>query len=494
MTDTPLNPATPPARGEVLYLRLAQTLAQGIRTGALRRGERLSSVRDLARQHGVSLATVTQALRTLEDARLVQARPRSGYFVLARPKPLPEPQAATTLAPPVLVARAARSDLVLRLAEDPAYRSFGAACPSPALFDMQRVRRALARAVQQHADSLVHYRLGGGAVELRRAVARHALRLGSAVDWQQLVITNSCLEALVLALRAVTQPGDTVAIESPTYFGFLEILEHLHLKALEVPSHPRTGISIDALQLALERGQVRAVLAVPTLSNPLGSTMPAPERKRLAQLLATHQVPMIEDVLCNDLAEQEDRRRSVHSFDPSGHVMMCGSFTKTIAPGIRLGWLDAGRWAEPVARMKAATSGGQATVLELALAELLQQPGLESHYRRLRATIAARIDEAHRIIRTSFPAGTRVTDPPGGYILWLELPLPVDTTVLFEQALAERICFAPGAMFSPNERYAHCLRLGVGGRWDDEQRRALRRLGELAGALCSSAPAAAGGG
>ena len=465
---------------DILYLRLADTIAGTIRSGALARGERVPSVRELARQQGVSLATVVQAYRTLEDARLIEARPRSGYFVAARPARLPEPETSRPPKASVKVDVSSLAAEVMRMAADPSVRSFGAACPTADLFSEERVRRAVSRAVQRHRSTLCQYPLGQGDESLRRAIARHALRLDCRLDPADIIVTNSCLEAITLCLRAVTKPGDVVALESPCYFGFLEILENLHLRALEIPTHPRNGLSLDALQLALDTQPVKAVLVVPTLSNPVGATLPPAERRRLAEMVAAKGIPLIEDILYNDLAEHEDRRRAVKAHDTGGHVMVCGSFSKTIAPGLRLGWVEAGRWGTQVQRLKAATSGGQATVLERAMADLLSQPGNEAGYRQLRATIAARVDQARDLIAAHFPRGTKVTDPPGGFILWVELPGGVDSMQLFRRCLDEKICIAPGTMFSATDRYRHCVRLGVGGRWDEGQRNALRRVGEIA--------------
>jgi DNA-binding transcriptional MocR family regulator len=466
-----------------LYLQIAETIGHSIRAGTLERGARVPSVRETARRHGVSVSTAVQAYRSLEDAQLIEARPRSGYFVAARPPRLPEPGVSQ---PPQRALAVEIGDVaaeVLRLVHDPQCLSFGAACPGTELFDNERVRRTVNRAVQRHRALLTHYPSGPGQEALRRAVARHALAMGCTLDAQRIVISNGCLESITLGLRAVTRPGDTVALESPTYFGFLEILQNLHLRALEIPTHPRSGLSLDALQLALDTQPVRAVLAVPTLSNPLGSCMPLADRRRLAQMMAAHDIPLIEDAIYNDLAEQDDKRRAVKSFDASGHVMLCGSFSKTLAPGLRLGWIEGGRWHEKVRRLKAATSGGQTAVLELALAELLAQPGHEAAYRQLRSTIALRVDQARRLIAQHFPRGTRVTDPPGGFILWVELPAALDAYALYQACLAEHICIAPGALFSATDRYRHCIRLGVGGRWDDAQRQALVRVGEIANAL-----------
>ena len=468
-----------------LYLQLAQTIANAIRAGTLTAGERVPSVREMARQEGVSTSTVIQAYRSLEDAHLIEARPRSGYFVAARPAGLSQPETSRPPPDSLPVDVSSLTVQVLRLANDPHHISFGAACPSADLFSQDRVRRAVNRAAQRNRRSLCHYPIGKGEETLRRAVARHGMRMGCQLDARNIVITNGCIEAITLCLRAVTQPGDIVALESPTYFGFLAILESLHLRALEIPTHPRNGISLDALQLAFDTQPIKAVLMVPTLSNPVASTLSLANRARLAAMVARHDVPLIEDVLYNDLAEHDDMRRAVKSFDTTGHVMVCGSFSKTVAPGIRLGWVEAGRWQAKVSLLKATTSGAQTAVLELAMADLLTQPGTEAGFRQLRATIAARVDEAGCIIAQSFPPGTRVTDPPGGFILWVELPPEVDSIELFKACLAERIVFAPGTMFSATDRYRHCIRLGVGGRWDHVQREGLRRIGAIASEMVS---------
>jgi len=470
-------------RSQILYLQIAESIAVPIRAGTLARGERIPSVRELARRHSVSSGTVLQAYRMLEDSRLIEARPRSGYFVAARPPRPPEPEASSPPASSMAVDVSSLAARVMHLAYDPACVSFGAACPSSDLFSQERVRRAVGRAAQRHRATLTQYTIGPGDESLRRAIARHALRMGCQLDARDVVVTNSCLESITLCLRSVTEPGDVVALESPTLFSFLEILQNLHLRALEIPTHPRTGLSIDALQLALDTQPVKAVLTVPTLSNPIGATMPVAERRRLAQMVAERRVPLIEDVLYNDLAEDDERRRAVRSFDTTGHVMICGSFSKTVAPGLRLGWVDPGRFGTNLARLKQATSGSQSVILERALADLLTQPGVEAGYRHMRATLAARMDEARGSIAEHFPKGTRVTNPAGGLILWTELPSGIDSLALFRACLAENIVIAPGTMFSATNHFRHCIRLGVGGIWDDAHRRALRRVGSLAAQL-----------
>ncbi|WP_370681107.1 PLP-dependent aminotransferase family protein [Comamonas sp. GB3 AK4-5] len=463
-----------------LYLQIAEPLAQCIRQGTLARGDKLPSVRALARQHGVAQATVVQALHWLEDAQLITARPRSGFYVAPRPVALPEPSTARPVRRPRAVQPDWLGQRVLGRTQPEGMVSFSSGTPGPDLLNTDRVRRAVARAVQQHRHLLCTYPETSGHAGARRALARYAVGLGCSLDPERIVITAGCMDSVALCLRTVTRPGDVVALESPTHFSFLEVLQALQLRALEIPTHPRHGLSLDALQLALDTQPVKALLMVPTLSNPLGSCMPQAERKRLVQMAAQHGLAVIEDAIYADLAEGDTMRRTLKSYDSTGHVMLCHSFSKTLAPGLRLGWVEAGRWAEPLRRIKDMHAGGQSAVLELALADLITQTGHHAAMRQLRAAIAVRVDQARQVIARHFPQGTRVSDPPGGLLLWLELPRGVDALQLHQACLAEKILVAPGSVFGTAGRFPQGLRIGLGGDWSEQHLPALRRVGELA--------------
>ncbi len=474
-----------------LYQQIAHQLAELIRNGTLARGEKLPSVRALARQHGVAQTTVVQAYHALEDARLIAARPRSGFFVAARPAGLPEPSTPRALRRPREVSVDWLGQRILGRDQPADMVSFSSGTPGPELLDPDRVRRAVTRAAQRHRQLLCTYPSSLGHVDARRALARYAVGLGCSLDPENIVITGGCMDSIALCLRVVTQPGDVVALESPTHFSFLEVLQGLHLRALEIPTHPRHGLSLDALQLALDTQPVKAVLVVPTLSNPLGSCMPQPERRRLAQMAALHDMAVIEDAIYNDLAEADETRRAVKSYDTTGHVMLCDSFSKTIAPGLRLGWVEAGQWAGQLRAIKDLQAGGQSAVLELALADLITQPGQAAAMRQLRTAVAARMDAVRRAIAEHFPQGTRVSDPRGGLLLWLELPRGLDAVQLHEACLAEQVLVAPGTVFSTSGRFRNCLRIGVGGEWTQGHVPALKRVGQIAVGLLKSRAAKA---
>jgi DNA-binding transcriptional MocR family regulator len=348
------------------------------------------------------------------------------------------------------------------------------------MFPLERIRRVLSSRARRDRQALGRYGLPPGTESLRRAIARRALEWGCRIDHRNLVLTNGCMEALNLCLRAVTRPGDTVALESPTYYGFLQILQALGLKALEIPTHPRTGLSLEALELALQAHDVKAVLVMPNVSNPVGATMSENAKKRLVQMLAAKNVPLIEDHIYAELAYDAASRRAAKCFDRTGNVMLCSSFSKTLAPGLKSGFIEPGRWRDAIRTLKFVSSGGNSELVELTLAELLESGGYERSLRQLRRRCEQQVDAARGVIAENFPRGTRVTRPTGGFILWIELPRGCDSIALFEQLLGRGISIAPGPMFSATQRYRNCLRVSVGHLWTERTEKALADVGRMA--------------
>ncbi|PKO30505.1 MAG: PLP-dependent aminotransferase family protein [Betaproteobacteria bacterium HGW-Betaproteobacteria-9] len=474
-------PSVEPVPALPLYQQIAQTLVQLIHSGAFKVGQRLPSVRATALAQGVSISTAMQAYRQLEEQGLAQARPKAGYFV-KRAQRIAQPGLSAPPQRSFLLERQSRSEAFAMLHQPGDRATFGGFTPqSSELFDEDRLRVAIGRASRVHRHSLTEYnKADAGRPALRQAVAQRALQLGCALDANDIVITASCTQAVSLCLRAVTQPGDVVALESPTFFGYLDLIESLGLRVLEIPTHPATGLSLPALELALDTQPVKAVLAAPTLSNPLGSVMPLAAKQRLVKLLAQRRVPLIEDVVFNDLLSGDERRKAAKSWDTEGNVMVCGSFAKTLTPGIRLGWVEAGRWRDAVATHKRLQGAATNVVLEEALADLLTQGSYEAHLRRLTASMRQRRHEARHLIAHHFPPGTRVSNPPSGDTLWLELHPAIASMDLFKRCASEGITFGPGELFTATDRYRNCLRLNFSGPWNAITMQALARIGEIA--------------
>jgi DNA-binding transcriptional MocR family regulator len=462
------------------YERLAEDLGGIIVAGNLRPGERLPSVRRLSRERRLSVSTVLQALRRLEDRGLVEARPQSGYFVRHTVARRSQPNARSTPEAPVPVDVSQRLMRVLQTSMQPGVTPLAAALPACSLLPLAALQRLYGGVARRHP----HLLEGGSHVNMDAPALVRQLVLRS-VGWagplaaSEFVITNSCTEALGLCLRAVTQPGDTVAVESPAYYLMLQLLETLGLKALEIPTDPHSGLSIEALDLATRQGRVAACLLVPNASNPLGSIMPDEHKRRLARLSAERDLAVIEDDIYGDLHFCNERPRPIKAFDTTGNVMLCSSFSKCLSPALRIGFVAAGRYRARIALQKTITSGATNPVTQQVLAEYLESGAYERHMRGLRRTYERQVEAMRASVARHLPAATRLTAPQGGFVLWVELPEEVDTTALHDRAIAAGVGYVPGELFSASGMYRNCLRLNCGNPHTPEIEDAVRRLGAL---------------
>lgn len=464
-----------------LYEALADELAGLIAAGVLRPGERLPSVRQQQERRGVSPSTVFQAYYQLEARGLIESRPRSGYYVTARRVvATPEPEVSRPDAASTLVDVSELVFQVLDASRAPGIVPFGSAFPSPLLFPLDKLGRAVATSMRHIDPWSTVADLPPGNAELRRQIALRYQLDGVQVAPEDIVITNGALEALNLCLQAVARPGDTVLVESPSFYAALQALERIGLKAVEVATHPREGIDLGALAAALEQHRPSACWLMTSFQNPLGSLMPPEKKQALVDLLAAHDVPLIEDDVYGELYFGAQRPALAKRFDGKGLVMHCSSFSKCLAPGFRVGWAAAGRFARQVERLKLTTSLAAAMPSQLALAEYLGQGGYERHLRQLRAALAGQQRQMLAAIEAHFPVGTRVTQPQGGYFLWVVLPETVDALELHRLALEQGISIAPGPMFSAKRAFRNCIRLNYGQVWDGRAEAAVAVLGMLA--------------
>ncbi|BAM89677.1 putative transcriptional regulatory protein, GntR family, with PLP-dependent aminotransferase domain [Bradyrhizobium oligotrophicum S58] len=467
-----------------LYQALAQQMLALVDGGVLRAGMRAPSVRALALQHKVSLSTVLQAYRLLEDRGVLEARPKSGFYIAAQAhheRALPSASKPPLRATPVSVSNPVFS--VLAYATDPSYAPLGCAVPSAALLAADRLDRHLARCARVHGRLYNVYADPHGDAELRGQISERALRLGHAVPPDSILVTNGCTEALNVALSVTTRPGDTVAIESPTYFGLLQVLEARGLRALELPTDPVRGVDVAALDKALAARRVAACLLASSFNNPLGTRTDDATKAEIAAVLTRHGVPLIEDDIYGDISFGDDRPRPFSAISPTADIILCSSFSKTIAPGYRIGWLAANRRHDQILAAKFALSLSGAALPQKAMADFLKSGGYDAHLRRIRKAFADNIDRMRRVVDRSFPQATRMTAPAGGFVLWLEMPDGFDTDALYARAIRERICFVPGSLFTATGQYRNCLRLSCSHDWSARLERSVERLGEMAGEM-----------
>jgi DNA-binding transcriptional MocR family regulator len=464
-----------------LYERVAAHISAAIESGALRPGDRLPSVRRLSQQHRVSVSTVLQAYAQLEAGGVLEARPQSGHYVRA-PRALPEPRATR---PPQETSPVNLSSLVVGIYstcgyDDAGAVGFGAAYTPFSLLPTRQLGRLFVAAAREAAHGGAEYDAPPGHLPLRQQIARRSLEWGSALSPDDFIITCGATEGLNLSLMAVARRGDTIAIESPTFFGILQMLEAHGLRALEIPTDPQDGMQLDALETGLKRHRVAAVLAVSNFSNPLGSCMPDANKEKLVGMLARREIPLIEDDVFGDLHHGPTRPRVAKSFDRRGLVLSCGSFSKTLAHGYRVGWVAPGRFQDRVQLLKFSQTVATTTIPQRAIARFLEGGGYDRHLRTLRRKLAESMHRVGAGVAEHFPAGTRISQPKGGTVLWVELPRKVSALELHRRALAEGISIAPGPIFSARQRLSNFIRLSTAQEWNGRVEAALVRLGQLA--------------
>ena len=463
-----------------LYQDIAAQTEKLIRDGVLRPGDRLPSVRKACRTQEISPITVTQAYYLLESRGLIEARPKSGYFVRARlGQSLPEPEMTRPVGGSTELQVSDFIFQILDSVRDPAIAPLGSSFPSPYLFPLAKLGRYLASAARKFDPLSTVTDLPPGNEELRRQLALRYLAQGASVSPQEIVITSGAMEGLNLCLQAVTRPGDLIAIESPTFYAGLQASERLGLKVIEIPSHPREGVSLTALEDALRHHPIKACLLMLNFANPTGSLVTDARKKELVSLLHRYQIPLIEDDVYAELYFGKQAPLCTKAEDRDGFVMHVSSFSKCLAPGYRLGWVAAGRYAGQIQRQKLSTSLATTVPVQIALADYLKHGAFENHLRQLRRKLAEQEAGLVAAVERHFPEGTRLARPRGGYFLWLELPRQVDTLRLHQQALARGISTAPGPIFSAKREFGQYLRLNFGHPESTGQQQAVATLGQL---------------
>lgn len=471
----------------LLYQRIAQQLAEDIRRGVYLPGERVPSVRKLSQQLKVSHATVLQAYANLEDQGMIKARPQSGFYVHHTPAlTAPTPQIAQ-VERPKLVTRSSIINQVLGESRREGLVPFGAAVPHTDYLPVRALHQQLTKVTRFQSPRAFSYMFSPGHEPLRRQVAIRMRDAGVVAGPDEVIITHGCVDALQMALRVLTQPGDLIAAESPSYYGLLQLADLLGLKVIEIPCDPDTGLSLEALQLAASQWPIKALVLTARLSNPMGGSMPDARQQQVLKLASRLDIQIVEDDIYGELMPDNSPIRAIKSHDRDGRVIYCSSFSKTISPGVRIGWMLPGRFFEQVQRLQTFSTYSACSVTQMGVAAYLENGGYDRHLRFIRQEYRKNLSAFQLAVQRFFPEGTQMTRPAGGFILWVSLPAPVNTKDLHFQALQRGISIAPGLIFSNTDQFNHCIRLNCGLPWNVQTERALQTLGELARQLCSQA-------
>lgn len=470
------NPPTMPR--EILYLRIAKILEGQILSGNMRIGDKLPSIRNVQKHYNVSLNTAKQAFLELESKSLVESRPKSGYYVSkSSQRRFDLPSVSTPRSSEKGDTPEGLTHKVFDALQNKDIRQFSLGIPDDALLPIAKLNKGIVRAMRNLEGGGTSLEPAQGSVNLRRNVARWASVFEVFLTEEDVVTTLGTMNALYYCLNATTNRGDTIATESPVYFGILQLAKSMGLKVIELPTHPVTGVDLDALKKKLHR--INAVCLISSFSNPLGSLMPEEHKKLLVEMLTFHDIPLIEDDLFGNLFFGEIRPKPCKTYDEAGMVLWCSGVSKTLAPGYRVGWIAPGKFREKVIWQKLVQTVSMPSLFQEVIADFLEHGGYDHHLRRLRKTLHTNCLKFQRTLEAHFPENTKISQPEGGLFLWLELDKKLDTTALYHTAIQQNISFAPGRLFTEHNQFNNCLRLNFALQWDAALEADLMRLGQI---------------
>ncbi len=469
-----------------LYLQVAEGLEKMISDEVIRIGDKLPSVRLLSEEYGISMGTAFQAYYHLEAKGLIESRPKSGYYVRFSQKRFPG--LPNTLPPTPVSHDVSVKEMIASIYNDiasPGLKviNFAMAVPHPSLLPAAKINKSVMHAIRNSPDHCIGYEQTQGHPELRKEIARLAFNWGGKVKADEVIVTSGCLEAMITCLRAVTKHGDTVAVESPNYFGVFQAVESMGLKVVEISSDPVTGLDLDCLKKTIRKFDIRACVVIPNFNNPLGGCMPDDKKKELVDLITKEKIPLIEDDIYGELYFGKHRPRTCKFYDTKGYVMYCSSLSKSLTPGYRIGWTIPGRYFDEVRAAKRIQNITSPSLTQAAIAHYLHHGRFEYHLRGLRKALHTQCLRYMQGIIDHFPPGTRVSRPHGGFVLWVELNEKINTFRLRTEAMKHQISIVPGKIFSAGCDYSNYIRISFGKPWDDDAEYGLMMLGRLIGKM-----------
>jgi DNA-binding transcriptional MocR family regulator len=463
-----------------IYMQIASNIENKIENGVFTPGEKLPSVRTVCREQGVSMSTVLEAYYYLEGKGLIFSRPKSGYFINRIKKVHIE---KPNISFPGNVQNADETHKLV----GKVYSSFGSdknivfsvGVPSAAFLPVARLNKELSKAILALPGGGTQYETVQGNERLRRQIALQSMHWDGNLSTDDIVITSGCMDAISLCLMSVVKSGDSIAIESPVYFGLLQLAQGLGLKVIELPTDSQTGVDIGTLKKLAEDRKIKACCLISNFNNPLGSSIPDSHKKEITEYLSERNIAIIEDDIYGDLYFGSNRPRCCKSFDAGGNVLWCGSISKTLAPGYRIGWVAPGKFKEQVLRQKLFSSVSSVTLQQEAIASFFETGRYENHLRKLRSTLHTNSLKMTDAIAKYFPKGTRMSNPNGGFMLWIELPSDLNTSELYDILITHNISIAPGRMFTLQDQYQNCMRLSFGMVWSECIEKAVEKIGEV---------------
>ncbi len=465
---------------DFLYQQVIDYVEKQEKNGVFRAGDKLPSLRKLSKQLDISVPTVKQAYIELERQGAIYARPQSGYYFKAKDVRtlLPMRDSWLTSSPAKIQCRSLIEQVHAAI-HLPNTVALGISNPVNAHPPDKALSRLMKGVLSRVAEKAVSYGPVNGDSKLRLSIALRYQEQGVDVDHEDIIITNGAQEALSIALQCVASKGDVVAVESPCFFGLLELVESLGMNVVEVYTCTENGICLKDLEKTLQEHEVKACLFTTTINNPLGSMMSNQDRKKLVELVEKYNTPLIEDEVYSELYFTDEKPKPAELYSKKGLVMTCSSFSKTAAPGYRIGWLLAGKYEENAKRIKRAISCSTAMLPQWTLTDYLMSGEYDKHLNVLRKKLQYNSERMRALITKHFPEEVCISEPKGGGVLWIRCRSHVDTGKLFHEAIENGVSFAPGTIFSASGKYNNFMRISFAVQWSDEKIEAIATLGEI---------------
>jgi DNA-binding transcriptional MocR family regulator len=466
---------------ELLYVKIAKSLEQQISRDVLKVGDKLPSIRMICRQHGVSMSTAQFAYYELEAKSLIEPRPQSGFYVSnSFRKKLAMPEASRPESKPAVKTVTDIIENSFNPSGEKNFTVFSRGVPATQLLPVVKLNKAMFQAVRSLPGGGTTYEPLQGNEKLRIQIAKWSFSWKGNLSEKDILTTAGCMSAVSYCLMALTKRGDTIAVESPCFYGILQLAQSLGLRILELPASPQTGVDMESLKKIVQKTKLAACILVSNFNNPFGSLMPEEHKKEAVKLLGKYNIPLIEDDIYGDLYFGDKRPGCCKSYDETGMVLLCSSYSKTLAPAYRVGWLAAGKFMNEVMKIKLFHTLSSTAITHEALGSFLETGRYEAHLRKLRKTLYTNYLQYVRVIGECFPIGTRISRPQGGLSLWVELPKTIDTIELYNSAISKKITFSPGSMFTLQNQFSNCMRLTFGLEWNEKTENSLKLLGRLA--------------
>jgi DNA-binding transcriptional MocR family regulator len=467
---------------DYLYHDLEMSLRKKILQGSYPPASKLPSIRQMCLQVNVSKTTVLSAYTRLEAQGLIEARDRSGYYVRSainlqnsHRTSLKQPNTSQPIMTPVLISR---TQVFLDIMHRGAV--FDLISPGQDVPANTQLRRCLSKGMrQQNSSQQLNYDQPRGNRELINQICNNTNLGAGSMQPEDVIISNGCQHALLLAIIATTEPNDIIAIESPAFYGALQLIEVLGRKVLEISSSTDSGLNLETLAQAAANWDIRAIIVSPAFSTPTGACMPEQNKITLLAIAAQHMFTIIEDDIYASLYFRFEKPRSIYSYDTQGLVILCSSLSKSVSRDLRIGWIASKKYSQKILALKIATVMASSASQQQGLSYYIKEGHLDRHLKQRRQLLESQKNQLLTLIQQHMSHAISVSQPHGGLVLWLELGNDIDTMALYKKAREQGITITPGSLFSAQNTYQSYLRVSFSQPWSEERRAAFKLLAKL---------------